>query len=180
MEKTVGAKALLWSAIGAELTTVVYDLRYMVMLSLVLICADLWWGFRDSKVKYQEAVAIGKAVLIDKYKWHKSKAIRRTCNKLVDYMTYLIVGALLGLAITEPMGWCSHVVTACVGLSAGCLAEIASIVGHVVYVKFGIELKITDVWRWLLKFFVALVKKKSQEVGEAIEETFDNEQNTEG
>ena len=35
MEKTVGAKAILWSSIGAELTTVVYDLRYMVMLALI-------------------------------------------------------------------------------------------------------------------------------------------------
>lgn len=179
MEKTVGAKALLWSSIGTELIGVVYDLRYMVIFSFVLILADLWWGYSESRLRYQEAVATGKAVLIDKYKWHKSRAGRRTGNKIVDYLTYLIVGALLGLAITEPMGWCNHVITACIGLSLGCFCELASIVGHVVYVKLGIELKVSDVWRWLLKFFIALVKKKSNDVGEAIEETFDKEQNME-
>lgn len=175
MDTTTGTKAVLWGSVGTELIGVVFDLRYMVLLSVALILTDLWWGYSESRLRHQEAVKTGKAVLVDLYKWHKSRAIRRTANKFVDYLSYLIVGALLGMAITEPMGWCSHVITACVGLILGCLCELASIVGHFAYVKFGVELKMVDVWQWLARFAIALVKKKSHDVGEAVEEAFDKE-----
>ena len=94
---------VLWGSIGSELVAVVYDLRYMVLFSIVLILADLWWGRSAARKRYFEAKEIGNATLMDKFRWHKSRAVRRTCNKIVDYMTYLVVGALFGLAIFEPM-----------------------------------------------------------------------------
>lgn len=104
---------------------------------------------------------------MEKYKRHKSRALRRSANKAVDYITYLVVGAFFGLAIIEPMGGCGHVITAAIGLGIGCLAELASIIGHYCYVKWGIEIKVVDVWKWLLRFVVNIFKAKSQ-LGSAI------------
>lgn len=169
METTIGTKAVLWGAIGQELIGVVYDLRYMVICSIALILADMWWGHSESMKRLREAIKIGNATLQEKFRWHKSRAVRRTCNKLVDYVSYLIVGTLLGMAITEPMGICDHIWTAASGLLIGGGCELASIIGHVAYVKFGIELKMVDAWKAVVRFLGRLIKVKSTEIGEAVE-----------
>ena len=65
---------------------VVYDLRYMVICSIVLILADLWWGYSESKLRKREAEEIGNATLVEKFKWHKSRGGRicRTGNHGTD------------------------------------------------------------------------------------------------
>ena len=168
METTTGTKAVLWGTIGQELIGVVYDLRYMVICSIALILADMWWGHSESMKRLCEAIKIGNVTLQEKFRWHKSRAVRRTCNKLVDYLTYLVVGALLGMAITEPMGICDHIWTAALGLLIGGGCELASIIGHVAYVKFGIELKMVDAWKAVVRFIGRLIKVKSAEIGEAV------------
>ena len=170
MEQNLGSKGIIWSVLGGELLDVVFDLRYMIMFSFVLILADFWWGHSESMKRYHEALAANDNVGMEKYKWHKSRAIRRTANKVVDYVTYLLIGAFLGLAITEPLGWGNHIYAAIIGLGIGCLAEIASIVGHYCYVKLGIEIKIVDVWKWLVRFVANIFKMKSQ-LGTALEQT---------
>ena len=161
---------MLWGSIGSELQAVVFDLRWMVILSGVLIVVDLWWGYCESRKRYKHACDIGNETLKDKYKWRNSRAVRRTMNKLIDYLSYLVVGALLGLAITEPMDICSHVWTAAIGLGFGGGCDIASIIGHIIYVKMGIEVSLADVWRIFVRFLGRLIKVKSQEIGEAVEE----------
>lgn len=169
MDSTVGTKGLLWGSIGGELLTVVYDMRYMIICSVALILADFWWGYSESRMRLEDAKEIGNATLQDKFKWHKSRAIRRSVNKIVDYMTYLIVGALIGLAITEPMDVCSHIWTAAIGLILGCACEIASIIGHIAYVKFDVEISMLDGLRAIFRFFGRLIKVKSIEIGDAVE-----------
>ena len=170
MDSSLGNRGILWTVLGGELLDVVFDLRYMMLLSLVLILADFWWGHSESMKRYHEAVLANDKVGIEKYKWKKSRAIRRTANKIVDYITYLLIGAFLGLAITEPLGWGNHVYAAIAGLGVGCLAEIASVVGHYCYVKFGIEIKVIDVWKLLVRFIVNIFKAKNQ-IGSALEQT---------
>ncbi len=178
METTTGTKVVLWGAIGSELLAVVYDLRYMVICSVALILADLWWGYSESRKRHEHASDIGNETLKDKFKWHKSRAVRRTVNKLIDYLSYLVCGALMGLAITEPMEICSHVWTAAIGLGIGCGCEIASIIGHIAYVKMDIEVSVADAWRIFVRFLGRLIKVKSQEIGEAVEEiTHESEKN---
>lgn len=170
MDTTVGAKAVMWGSIGTELIGVVYDLRYMVICSVVLILADMWWGYSESKLRRAEAKEMGNATLEEKFKWKKSRAGRRTANKVVDYLTYLVVGAFIGLGITEPMDICSHIWSAAIGLGIGCACEIASIIGHIAYVKLGVEISLIDGWRAFVRFFGKLIKVKSQEIGEAVED----------
>ena len=147
MDTTVGTKAVMWGSIGSELIAVVYDLRYMVICSIALILADLWWGYSESQMRKEMAKDMGNATLEEKFKWHKSRALRRTANKTVDYLTSLVVGALIGLAITEPMDICSHVWSAAIGLGIGCACEVASIIGHVAFVKLGVEISMLDGWK---------------------------------
>ena len=170
MDSTAGTKGILWATIGAELLTVVYDLRYMVICSFALILADLWWGYSESSMRYKKAKENGSEFGMDKYKWHKSRAGRRTANKVVDYLTFLVVGALIGLAITEPMDICTHVWTAAIGLGIGCACEIASIIGHVAYVRMGVEISMVEGWRAFIRFLGKLISVKSNEIGEAVED----------
>ena len=174
MEPSTGARGVIWGSIGAELLTVVYDLRYMVICSIALILADLWWGYSESNMRYKKAKEEDSEFGMDKYKWHKSRAGRRTANKIVDYLTYLVVGALFGLAITEPMDICTHVWTAAIGLGIGAACEIASIIGHVAYVRMGVEISMVDGFMAFMRFLGKLISVKSNDIGDAVEDIGNN------
>lgn len=167
---TVGIKGIYWGGMMAELVTVLFDLRYMFICSVILIAADLWWGYSECKMRRAEAQALGNKTLEEKFRWRFSRAARRTANKCVDYLTYLAIGAFVGLAITEPMGICSHVWSAAMGLGIGCASEIASIVGHVAYVKMHVEVGMVDAWKAVIRFFGRLIKQSSHGIGEAVEQ----------
>lgn len=106
-----------------------------------------------------------------KYKFRFSTAGRRTLNKFVDYTTYLLVGCVAGFAITEPLGLCSHNVTAAIGLGFGCLFELSSIVGHIAAVK-GVKIRLN-----LKSLLVAIVKRKSEAMGEILDEGIEKIEN---
>lgn len=174
METNLANKGIMWSVLGGEMVNTAFELRYMFLCSIVLISADFWWGHSESMKRYSEALLVSDSVGIEKYKWHKSRAIRRTANKLVDYVTYMLVGTFFGLAIIEPLGWGTHIYAAAAGLGIGCLAELASIIGHYFYVKFGVEVKLIDVWKFLWKLIcriaICFIKVKSKDIGKALED----------
>lgn len=150
-------KLLVVSAMGTEALSALFDLRWMLVAVVVLIVADFWFGLSESLQKHKD--------------FRFSRAGRRTCNKAVDYLTYLIVGAVLGLAIFEPLGWATHTTTAAIGLGFGCVWEIDSIMGHVcalhgVQWKFGIK-----------KMIIVLLKRKSPDLGDAVEEAMETDEN---
>lgn len=146
---------------GGEIIAVITDLRWMIIFCVALILADFWWGWRESSLRKEQAVTRAEK---EKHKFHFSLAGRRTLNKTVDYMSYLLIGALAGLAITEPMGLCNHTVTAAIGIGLGCMFEVSSIIGHVCYVK-GWDIQIN--WGRLI---VAFLKFKWKELGDIFEE----------
>lgn len=137
----------------AEAVAVVYDIRWLVVLVAVLVIADFWFGVSDSR-KRKEKVRF-------------SYACRRTANKLVDYLTYLLVGVLLGMGLFEPLGVCSHVTSASVALVIPAVCEVSSIFGHFCSVH---NIKLKFDWK---KFAVVLIKKKNEDVGEAVEEAIE-------
>lgn len=143
-----GVKLPIWAIFGAEVSGAIFELRWMVAATVILTFIDFYWGSRES--------------LLHGDHWHFSRAGRRTFSKIVEYLTYLLLGCVIGFSITEPLGICSHVVTSAIGLGFGCLFDVNSIVGHVLAVK-GIEVKF-NVW----KFVFGLIQSKKAEVGEAI------------
>lgn len=136
----------------------------MIVLSIVLIFADFWWGWSESQMKYKAAKSDKER---EKFKFHKSKAIRRSANKFVDYLTYLLVGGVMGLAILEPLEICDHTISAAVGLGLGCVADMISITGHYCAVK-NIHF---DALAFFKRLIVNIAKKKDEDLGEALEET---------
>lgn len=133
----------------------------MIILAVILIATDYWWGVRELEVKRKRATRDADK---ERYKFHFSQAGRRTLNKAVDYLTYLLVGCVAGLAITEPMGIATHTTTAAVGLGFGMLFELSSIIGHINVVK-GVNIRLD-----LKKLIVAIIKHKSEEVAEILDE----------
>lgn len=143
-------KTILWGTMGMETLTAIYDLRWMLVFIVVLIMADFWFGLSESLLRRQE--------------FRFSRAGRRTCNKLVDYLTYLLLGVVMGLAIFEPLNITTHTVTAAVGLGIGCLWELDSIVGHVC-VLHGMRSPFS-----VKRLLILLIKRKDRSVGEAVED----------
>ena len=152
-------KFLLWGAMCTEAMNVLYDLRWMIVLVFVLIISDMWYGIRES--------------FHNKIKFRFSRAIRRTCNKTVDYITYLLVGSILGLAILEPLEISNHTISAAVGLLFGAISELDSIIGHICVLK-GRNKKFS-----FKNLFIMLIKKKDEDVGEVIDEQFNGKKDEE-
>ena len=140
---------------ASELETLVYDLRWLIALSFALIIADFWLGISESKL-------IGKEI-------RKSKAWRRTLNKVVDYMCYLMVAGLLGKAIGEPMGLDALKVASVVMLLT-CAWELDSIYGHICVLN-GAEKDFS-----IRKFIIGIFKRKSEAIHEAVDEAQEKEE----
>lgn len=132
-----------------ECTQVIYDLRWMILLALILIFSDLWFGISASRV--QDIVI------------RKSRAGRRTLNKLVDYICYILLGAVIGKAIGEPYGVDPIEVSITIMILCYCF-EIDSIYGHICEIH-GIK-KRYSIWRILFK----LLTLKFKDVGEAFKD----------
>lgn len=137
---------------SGELTTLIYDLRWAVLLCGALILADLWLGCRTSATE-------GKEV-------RKSRAIRRTANKFVDYLMYMLVAAMIGMVV-EQIGWWSHTNVALCGILLGCFCELESILGH--WAKLhGYTFSIRKV---ILRF----ISTKSKDVADMLEDATNTE-----
>lgn len=154
VEKGVAGSAgkfVMWNVFAAEAASALFDLRWMLALVVVLIVADFWFGVSESLKKREQ--------------FRFSRAGRRTCGKAIDYLTYLLLGSVLGMAIFEPLGWATHVTTAAIGLGLGCIWEIDSIVGHVCALH-GVENRFS-----VKRFVIFLIKQRYQQMGKAIEES---------
>jgi len=166
----VGSQVIGWAVFGNEVMSALYSIRWGIVLCVVMVVTDFWWGYNENNMKYKEAVEKNDKPDMDKYRFRLSRAGRRTVNKFIDYLTYTLVGAILGLAILEPYGIATHVQTAAAGIGLGCLFDLSSIVGHICYVH-NIKVSKNDIFGFLKNFIIKLVKKKSTDVGEALEET---------
>lgn len=150
-----------WAFFASEALQAIFDLRWMIAFMVILIATDFWWGWRENKMHREKAKTQEEK---KKFKFRFSTAGRRTLNKLVDYTTYLLVGCVVGLAITEPLGICTHTTTAAIGIGFGCIFELSSIVGHICVVK-GFDVRLN-----LKSLLVAIVKRKSEAMGEILDE----------
>lgn len=148
-----------------------YDARWMLLLVFVSILADFRFGWEDSRKRYNEAKEAGDTVLADKYRWHLSRAVRRTMCKLMDYTTFIVLGLAVGMGLLDPVGvnymYGGVAVTAViVGLS-----EMPSVFGHFFHI-YGVQVERKTLMGFLRAFSVALARRKNPDVGDALEEGF--------
>lgn len=168
-------QAFAWSTMGAEAIGAIQDLRWMIALCIILIIADFRFGREESRKRYKKALAQEDATLTKIYEFRTSRAIRRTCNKFIDYMTLLLVFCIMGLAVTEPYGICNHVMTSGVAVILACVCELCSIAGHFFYLRGWKKPNITSksILVFLGRFVAWFAKKKDEDLGIALEETID-------
>jgi Na+/H+ antiporter NhaD/arsenite permease-like protein len=136
-----------------EAQSLFWDMRWLIALVVVLIVVDLKFGIENS-IKHDEKI-------------RKSRAVRRTVNKFVDYMCWLLFAGVIGLAIGEPIG-VNHTLVSVVVMLLACLSEIDSIVQNFCeahdYPVFSLK-----------RFLLSLLKQKKPELGRAIEDTIEQE-----
>lgn len=137
--------------VRAEILAVLFDLRWAVACIAVLVIADFWFGVTAALRRGEH--------------FRFSRAGRRTMDKLVSYICYLLIGAVVGLGILEPLSLATHTQAAavCIGLAA--LFEIDSVSDHVCELH-GIRKRFS-----LKRFIIYYLKKKSPDAGQALEET---------
>ncbi len=140
---------------NAELAGYVFDLRWLLGALVMLVIMDFWWGSRESMKSGVE--------------WRFSRAGRRTCNKFIDYLTYIVAGAFLAHAIGVPTGCVPNAqVGAAIGILLGCVLEFVSVVKHWFAIR-GIKFSFR-------KLLISLVKLKSPYWGEALDNSLEEEE----
>lgn len=172
-ETTSLGSGAMWLTFGGEALAVIFDCRWLILMCIFIMIADMWWAYSEHLYHVAHCKTDEEREK-EKKKWRKSRAVRRTAMKFVDYLTLLLVGVVFGMAIFEPYDIATHIQTGAIGVLIGAACDLCSIWGHVCVVK---EYKFSrqSFWTFAKKFLIALVKKKSTDIGEALEETVINE-----
>lgn len=170
-ELGTGARATVVMLLGGEVTAMVTDMRWGLILIVLLVIADFRFGWGESAKRYKAAEKKGDKEAMNIYCWHTSRAVRRTANKFVDYMVLMLVGGSIGMAILEPIGL-SHMWGCWAGALIAMVCELFSIGGHFFYLR-GVKVEEKNIRGFVRAFVVAMAKKKDEDVGEALGQAFE-------
>lgn len=140
----------------AEWQGLLHEMRWMITLAIILILTDLWFGIRAAKHRGEKV--------------RRSRAGRRTFNKVVDYLCYIFIGVTIGKAIAEPYG-VDHFVTAITAMILCYGFEIDSIYGHILELH-NIKIKYS-IWK-LIAFILTLRFKQFTSAIEDISKQYEN------
>lgn len=149
MENTNSFIKYLYLSFYLEFQQLIMDLRWLILLSIVLILSDLWFGCSVSKKRGVEI--------------RKSRACRRTLNKFVDYTVYVLIGTTIGKALGEPYGLQATDVAIAI-MAICCCFDIDSVYNHILELH-GIEKKYS-IWKILFLIVTGRIKT----LGEAFHE----------
>lgn len=153
-----------------ELYDVAFSMRWALLLLMMLIIADFRYGWEESSRRRQLAIKRGDAQAAEYYRWHTSRAIRRTLNKLVDYVIYILLFGTAGKALLAPVGigyeWSAWAVAA-----VECFCELSSVSGHFFYMR-GVKVEKRTIKGFMRALIIAFARRKSEDVGAAVEDAF--------
>lgn len=165
-----GTRLIGYGMFGGEMITVLMEARWMLVAILICVIVDFRLGWGESSKRYQLAKAEGNTVVMLQFKWRTSRALRRTINKLMDYLLWVCAGVAVGMMF-EPVG-VSHVYFGVFMGAVAIFCEAKSFFGHFLYLH-GAGVTERTFWGFLRSFVVAFLKRKSEDVGESVEEAFD-------
>lgn len=166
-----GTRATATALLSNELVMIVADARWLLLAILICVLADFRFGWGESSRRYAEAKKQGNTILILQYKWHTSRALRRTVNKLIDYLIWVSVGMIVGMAI-ESVGL-NHIYGGVAATIIAVYCEAKSFCGHFFYLH-GVNVQQKSIAGFLKAFAVAFAKRKDKDVGEAMEQGFNS------
>lgn len=159
-----------------ELLTAMVELRWMVLSLVIMVIADFRFGWGESSKRYAEAISVNNKTLAAQYRWRTSRAVRRSINKFVDYLIWLAVGVVIGYATLEPFG-IPHIYGGAAAMTIAWGCELKSILSHFLYLR-GIMASENSIGAFFKRFAIAFLKRKNEDVGGALEDSLNNEQNT--
>lgn len=159
---------LLCGIMSMEMLSVLEDMRWMLLLIALCVVADFRYGWGESSKRYKEAKEAGDKILMMQYSWRTSRALRRTINKLIDYIMWTVVGMAIGMAILEPVG-VNHIFGGVAATAIAVMCEAKSFFGHFFYLH-GVTYDESTVSGFFKAFIVAFAKRKNEDIGEALEE----------
>lgn len=167
---------LLISALGTELASVLFDLRYIALFIAVLLIMDFWFGKSESSMRYKAAEARHDTAAMILYEFHLSRATRRTAVKAVDYTGVLALFVLAGLILEQCKIGVTHVQTAAISLIWAACAEGWSILTHILVLRghhidrSSLGMTLRSVAKTVA---VGWLKSKSESLGNAVDKALD-------
>lgn len=165
-----GTRAGVITIIGSEMVGIITDARWMLLAITICVIADFRYGWGESSKRYTEAKEKHDRLGMAQYKWRTSRAIRRTINKLIDYVIWVTLGMFFGIAVLKPFN--IDYIFGGVAVTAIAIAcEAKSFFGHFIFLH-GVTIQQNTITGFLKSFIIALAKRKNRDVGEAIEEGF--------
>lgn len=171
-----GARAAGVTMLYSEMTQMVVDSRW-ILIAVVLCCLlDFRLGCKESGMHKAEAEKEGNKVMGEFYRFHRSRAVRRSANKFVDYILLMLVFEAIGAAFLPYVGM-NYIYGAWAGGLIACGCELSSAGGHFLYIH-GIKVERRNAKGYIMAFAKALAvafakQKGGEEVGEAVEEAFE-------
>lgn len=172
MTMETGTKLGFIALVESEMVSILTDARWMLLLILLCVIADFRFGWGESHKRYNEAKKIGNDVLMDKYKWHTSRAWRRTMNKLMDYVVWVTMGMIMGMVALKPFGLEYTYGGLAATLIIVLMCELPSAFGHFFYLH-GVQVEKKTISGFIKALVVAFAKRKDEDVGEALEDAFE-------
>lgn len=166
-----GTRAAATLLLGKEMQVILTDSRWMLLAILVCVVADFRYGWGESARRYCQAKRDNDRIGMEAYRWHTSRAWRRTVNKFIDYLIWVSVGMFLGMAVLEPIGL-PHIYGGVAATAIAVFCEARSFCGHFFYLR-GVTVKKKTLLGFMRAFAVALAKRKDEDIGEALEKGFD-------
>lgn len=149
---TLNPMDALLTSFWIEYTEVLFNLRWVIVLGVILVISDLWFGLSESRMNHEHI--------------RYSSAGRKTLNKVIDYFLYITLGSLLGKALGEPYGLNPQSVS--ISVLFLCYAfELDSIYGHICALH-GIK-KPYSIW----KLVVTLLSLKFKTFGDQLKDMQD-------
>lgn len=168
-----GTRFIGFVLMGNEFVQIIYDARWLLAVITLCVAADFWYGWSESRKRYEAARAKKDKIVMAQYRWRTSRAIRRTVNKLIDYIIWVSLGVFTGFALLRPLG-ADYMLggIAATAIAIGC--EAKSFIGHFFYLH-GVKIEEKTITGFLKAFAVSLAKRKNKDIGEALEAGFNNE-----
>lgn len=167
-----GTRTGVITLLSGELVSIIADTRWMMLAIFLCVIADFRFGWGESSKRFNMAKKKGDKIVMSQYKWRTSRALRRSVNKLIDYIMWVSIGVFIGMALLKPIG-VDYMMGGVVATSIAVGCEAKSIIGHFFWLH-GVRIEEKSIKGFFKAFAIAFAKRKNKDIGEALEEGFNN------
>ena len=166
-----GTRTGVITLLSGELVSIISDTRWMMLAIFLCVIADFRFGWGESSKRFKMAKKKGDKIVMAQYKWRTSRALRRSVNKLMDYIMWVSIGVFIGMALLKPIG-IDYMMGGVVATFVAVFCEAKSICGHFFWLH-GVRIEEKSIKGFFKAFVIAFAKRKNKDIGEAIEAGFE-------